>query len=151
MRSFVLVLAAIVLTATADAQNRFATYNNERFGYSIEYPSDLLKMQPPPENGDGRSFVSTYGSTEMIVWGEYNASDKTWQEEYESELKGFGSKPTYAVFRPGWFVISGIKDGRIYYQKTLRRALRQKLGNMDVFIHSRSNIPGQHPQIWIRS
>lgn len=134
MRSLVLVLAVIVLAAAnTHAQNKFANYNNERFAYSIQYPSDLLKMQAPPENGDGRSFVSADGSTRMLVWGEYNAAEKTWQEEYEFELKGFGSKPTYTVFKPGWFVISGLKDGKIFYQKTLRRTLRQKSGNLDVF------------------
>jgi hypothetical protein len=130
-----LLITAILMLSSLNVfmQSKFVTYNNERFAYSISYPSDLLRMEPPPENGDGRSFVSGDGSVQMLVWGEYNAAEKTWQEEYDLELKGFGSKPTYSLFKPGWYVISGIKDGKIFYQKTLRRTLHQKLGNLDVF------------------
>jgi len=135
MKSLVLFLAVIVLAVTiADAQNRFATYSNERFAFSIEYPHNMLiPSETKDASHSGEVFRSRDGDKELRVWGEYNALFKTWREEYELELKGFGLKPTYAVFKPGWFVISGIKGGKIFYQKTLRRTLRDKLGNMDVF------------------
>jgi hypothetical protein len=134
MKTLLYCLGILLLGAVHSyAQNKFSTYNNERFVYSIEYPSDLLKMQPPPENGDGRLFESEDGAVRMLVWGQYNALVRTWNEEYEFDLKGFGSKPTYTIIKPDWFVISGIKDGKISYQKTLRRTMHQKLGRLDVF------------------
>ena len=129
-----LILLFLLLTVTTvSAQRKFATYHNERFAYSIEYPSDLLKMQPPPENGDGREFDSRDGSVKLLVWGNYNASDQSWKQWYKSDLKDFLEKPAYTVVKNHWYVISGLKNDKIFYQKTMRRTLRQKLGNIDVF------------------
>jgi hypothetical protein len=131
----ILFVALVLMTAVSAevfSQTKFSTYKNERFAYSIDYPSNL-KMQPPPENGDGRKFVSKDGSVEMLVWGNYNAGDEMWREQYESDLKYFGEKPTYTVLRADWYVISGMKEGKVFYQKVLQRTLHQKLGNFDVF------------------
>jgi hypothetical protein len=113
-----------LLAALAFGQTKYATYNNARFAYSIDYPSALLEMQPESANGDGTTFVSKDNSVELRVWGEYNAAEKTWQEAYDLDLKGLGEKPAYAVLKSEWYVISGTKDGKIHYQKTLRRKLR---------------------------
>ena len=116
-----------VFAVIAPAQDKFSTYSNDRFFFSIEYPSDLLKLQPPPENNDGATFLSSDG-VEMRVWGQYNAESKTLQERYERDLKGFTEKPTYMALKRDWYVLSGVKDGKIFYQKTL---IRRKDG--DVF------------------
>ena len=122
MKSSVFIIAVIIFAvANTYSQNRFSTYNNERFAYSIEYPSELLKMQPPPENGDGREFDSDDSSIKMRVWGNFNSLLWSWKQWYESDLKDFGSKPTYTVWNKDWYVISGVKEGRVFYQKTMRR------------------------------
>jgi serine/threonine-protein kinase len=78
-------------------------------------------MQPPPENNDGRTFLSRDSSVEMRAWGQYNAFSRTLREEYEDALKGFGEKPSYMMLGKSSFVLSGIKEGKIFYQKTLYR------------------------------
>jgi len=119
-------LIIFVFAVFASGQIKYSTYTNERFAYSIEYPSDLLKMQAPPANGDGREFLSKDKSVRMLVWGEYNAAEKSFQERYEFDMKGFTEKPTYMVLKKNWFVLSGVKDGKIFYQKTLYRKTKNE-------------------------
>ncbi|MEP7074958.1 MAG: hypothetical protein ABI878_04040 [Acidobacteriota bacterium] len=116
------------LLQVAFAQDKFATYTNERFGFSIDYPEHVLTMEPAPDNDDGRTFRSDDGKIEMLVWGQHNALSKTLDERYATDLKGFTEKPSYMVLKRDWYVISGLKEGKIFYEKTL---VRRKGG--DVF------------------
>lgn len=120
-----LIAAATVVTT---AQARYSTYDNDRFYFSIQYPSDLLTMQPPPANNDGRTFLSTDGKVELRAWGQFNALERTLKQQYEdalSENRGV----TYNVLGSNSFTISGRSAGRIYYQRTLYR----KSGDTEVF------------------
>lgn len=118
-----LIFSAFILIAAASigySQSRYATYNNDRFHFSIEYPSDLLKMQAPPENNDGRTFRSKDGSVEMRAWGQFNALDLSLNEAYQQAIRDH-SGVTYKSLGQRNFVVSGVSDGKIYYQKTLMR------------------------------
>ena len=125
---FLLVGILLISASVVSAQDKFSTYSNDRFYFSIEYPTALLKMQPPPENDDGRIFISADSAIEMRVWGQYNAEDRTLEERYERDLKGYTEKPAYMILKRDWYILSGIKDGKIFYQKTM---IRRKNG--DVF------------------
>ena len=122
VRSLLITLVALVLCATyASAQSTWDAYNNSRFGFSVEYPNALLTMQPPPENDDGRTFTSSDNTVEMRVWGQYNAENEKINDRYDTAVKGLGSQPTYTSLGKTGFVISGIKDGKIHYEKTMYR------------------------------
>ncbi len=112
------------LAAAVSAQSRFATYYNDRFFFSIEYPSDLLRQQPPPENNDGRTFRSKDGSVEMRAWGQFNALDRSLKEEYDEAIGNYGAGVSYKRLLTNGFVVSGTNDGKIFYQKTLFRKSR---------------------------
>jgi len=114
------VLFLIAAASIGFSQSRFVTYNNDRFHFSIEYPSDLLKMQPPPENNDGRTFRSKDKTIEMRAWGQFNALDLTLDEAYQRVLRDH-SGVTYKTLGDRHFVISGVSAGKIYYQKTVIR------------------------------
>jgi hypothetical protein len=45
--------------------------------------------------------------------------DSTLAEVYQDLLSDRNGAVTYKVFRHGWFVVSGKKDGQIFYQKTV--------------------------------
>src|SRR5262245_9405973 len=122
MRSFVAIcLLLVAASASAYGQHKYETFENDRFFFSVEYPSDLLKLQPPPENDDGGTFFSSDNTIEMRVWGQYNALSETLQQKYSAALKSFNTKPLYMVLGKKSFVVSGIKDGKIVYIKTLYR------------------------------
>ena len=120
-----LLLVAFVCSVGV-AQGKYSTYSNARFAYSIEYPDDLLTPSKIEDGSNsGEIFHSKDKEVEMRVWGEYNALYRTWQQLYNADLKYFGNKPTYTVFKDNWYVISGMKNGKIFYQKTLRRRLKE--------------------------
>ena len=120
-RSFVSLVIVALVTAAALGQSKYSTYNNSRFGYSIQYPSDLLKMQDEAENGAGTTFVSKDGSSEMRVWGQHNAPSRSVRSEYVEALKRSDTNFTYKSLLKNGFAISGTSGDKIYYQKTLYR------------------------------
>lgn len=120
-RSAIFMIMITVAAAVAHAQDRFRTYSNDRFFYSIEYPSAVLKMQPPPTNNDGRTFVSADRRTEMRVWASHNVLGRDLVEEFEDALKRCRSAKPYKDFRERYFVFSCRIGDRIFYQKTMHR------------------------------
>jgi hypothetical protein len=115
-----LVFVALAVTA-AFGQSKYSTYNNARFGYSIQYPSDVLEMQSEADNGDGATFVSKDGSAEMRVWGQLNVLNRGLRQEYAEALKRADTNFTYKSLLKNGFAVSGTEGDKIYYQKTLYR------------------------------
>jgi len=121
MRKSLLIVAALVLlvsTVTHAQAPTYQTYTNARFAYSISYPSNLVP-QGESTNGDGQKFRSSDGRAELIVYGSNNALDQTLKGMYD-ETRGSG-EVTYEVLKPGWFVVSGVNNGKVFYQKTILR------------------------------
>lgn len=54
-----------------------ATYANVRYGYTIDYPGDLLVPGTEADNGDGLVFSAKSGKAQVAVWGRFNAADET--------------------------------------------------------------------------
>ncbi|WP_309714414.1 hypothetical protein [Armatimonas sp.] len=100
-------------------QPSWKTYTNSRFGFSILYPADVLKPEPPPENGDGLAFLSRDKKAELRVWGDLNALAETVQARFETTLKEAPGKISYKVLRKDWFVVSGSGKGREFYKKVM--------------------------------
>lgn len=116
-----LVVSVLVIGSSALAQTRWSPYANARFGYSIEYPSSLLKIQQPPANDDGRTFLSADGKTELRVWAAFNALDQTLKQKYDADLAASGAEITYKALLKDGFAFSGLAGDDIVYQKTLYR------------------------------
>jgi hypothetical protein len=123
------VYLALMICLVADARNsqdKYSTYINVRFSYSISYPTSLLIPQGEADNGDGQKFRFRDGKATMSVSG-IHALDETLLHRYNEQLQeGRGdnrSTPTftYKVLRPNWFVVSGRDGDRIFYQKTILR------------------------------
>lgn len=106
------------LSQTAFGQNKWAVYENARFGYSIAYPSDLLAPQPEADNGDGRAFRNKTAS--MQVFGMNMLLGETLRGEFDRIVEDY-ENVSYKIFRNNFFVVSGIDEGNIYYQKIIER------------------------------
>ncbi|CCM75337.1 hypothetical protein [Rhizobium mesoamericanum] len=114
------VVSIAVLVASAATAADFATYENGRFGYSIDLPTDF-KTVLTPENGDGISLESSDRSTKLSVWGNYlteggfaQESKLRWKFEADD-----GWKFTYEKRGPSWASFSGIKGDRIIYLRQI--------------------------------
>jgi hypothetical protein len=124
MVNYKLLAAILIMSLSFLAQGQlptYKTYSNARFGYSISYPSNLLTPQGESTNGDGQKFRSGDGSAELIVYGSNNALDRTLRGLYGEARTANDSnfKVTYEILKPNWFVVSGIDNGKVFYQKTL--------------------------------
>jgi hypothetical protein len=125
IKKILCVLVLICVAAFVNyGQTKYRTYTNDRFAYSIDYPSNLLRIQPPPQNNDGRTFQSKDGKVEMRVWGQHNALGRDLVEEYDESVKKCGSAKAPMIFFERYFVISCTVGDRIFYQKTLHRGDR---------------------------
>ena len=94
----------------------YERYRNQRFSYTVLYPSDILTPQGESTDGDGQLFRSATGDIQMQVYGESNSSE-TLQQRYEQAQIGRNS--TYQTISDDFFVVSGTDDSKVFYQKTL--------------------------------
>ena len=125
--SIIAILAALTLFVlglhAAAAQYNYRTYHNARFDFSISYPADVLIPQGEPANHDGQKFRSRDGRAEMLVYGSNNALDQTLGQLYAEETNPSADHPhrtvSYKTSKGNWFVVSGIEDGKVFYQKTM--------------------------------
>jgi hypothetical protein len=127
-------IGAVALTALAAAvggiavgEAREATagdwsrYQNERFGFRLEYPAHLFHVERTTEAGDGRVFAAADGQARLLV-GALSNQDHHSAKSYQDFL----ARTSYANYtitdRPlgeDWLVLSGEADGRIFYEKAI--------------------------------
>ena len=121
---FQLGAALCVMGLVAHASERYATYQNERFGYRVLYPASLVSPLPESDNGDGRKFKSGDGQITLTVWGANNALDRTLREQMDAARREWAkdrARFSYTRFTPTFYVLSGTTGGQIFYEKTVPR------------------------------
>jgi hypothetical protein len=128
MKNTVLTMSLLVVLCITPsllkAQPKFQAYTNARFGYSIDYPSDILIPQEEAENGDGRHFVSKDGNADLAVWGELSwDDDDSIDKRFKKDATPSEQKTvTYKLKNADWYVVSGLMEGsKIYYMKVVHR------------------------------
>ncbi len=111
------MVTAVLLAASVAKADGWLTYQNDRYGTTIDYP-DVFKMQPPPDADDGRKFKSADGA-DFTVSASYFALDLTvaTYRDYIVENLDPGSTITYETRGKNWFVISGTVGDKIFYEK----------------------------------
>jgi len=110
---------ATVITTTANAKP--FTYLNARFGTVCTFPDEIFAdRQPEPENGDGQVWLSADGAS-LTCSGILNVDDDTPNgfvaDEKASKEPGYAV--TYSKVGKNWAVLSGMKDGKIFYERRL--------------------------------
>lgn len=98
----------------------WTTYENDRFGYAVDVPSDFLQGEAP-ENNDGRTFSAPNGAGHVSVYGSFNALGQTpasHREWLREDLISREIRITYEATGKTWCVLSGMApDGAIVYQR----------------------------------
>jgi hypothetical protein len=117
--TFLGIVAVISLLAPTSKADGWSTYQNDRYGTTIDYP-DIFAAQPPPDANDGRAFKSADGA-EFSVSALYDALDFTVAKYHDFIVKNLdpGSAVTYQARGDDWFIISGTKSDKIFYEKHL--------------------------------
>ena len=110
---------ATPVTTTASAKP--FTYVNARFGTVCTFPDEIFTdRQPEPENGDGQVWLSADGAS-LTCSGILNVDDDTPKGFVANEKvsKEPGYTVTYSKTGKNWAVLSGMKDGKIFYERRL--------------------------------
>ena len=106
----------------AQAANSYSTYHNTRFGYAVLYPTNLVSPRPESQNGDGRVFKSSDGRATLTVWGENNVFDRSLKAQMTQARLDWSkdkAKVTYSKMGAGFYVLSGLTGGQVFYEKTV--------------------------------
>jgi hypothetical protein len=120
---FVLFAVPFAAAPPADAQQgtAWSNYTNERFGFTLSYPSSVFRPQPPSDNGDGQTFLTDDGRAKVVVYATLNDEKFSPQQYRKTILKEFGGydQMDYSPSGRTWFVLSGFRGDAIYYQKVM--------------------------------
>jgi len=124
-------LPTVLFLSGLVAPPAYKTYDNARFGFSIDYPTTLLP-QPESANGDGRRFLSADGQTKLTAYASYDVLDGGLATYWKIARQGWQEKKATLVLNQKLatgFVLSGYVQGHIFYEKTVLRA-----GTLTTFI-----------------
>ena len=98
-------------------QISYKKYNNARFGFSIEYPSDFV-VKGDPANGDGVILSSKDGSGEITASGGNNVLGDT-ATSYYNDLISEHSNASYKKVQNNLVIVSWLEGDKIVYQKSI--------------------------------
>lgn len=101
--------ASTETVAADDAPTTYATYHNERYGYSVDYPNSLIP-QGESDSGDGQKFISNDGQTTLTVYSVYNVLAATTDALCADQAAGFkdnGYKITNTLANDNSYTITG--------------------------------------------
>src|SRR4029450_5110093 len=110
---------ASLAALSAGAQD-VATYRNERHGFSLSYPAGTFAAQPPAAgDDDGRGFLSRAGNARLLAGALPNADGMSLRDYRALVLQQSypGAAIDYAPVRDNWFVLSGTRDGTMFYER----------------------------------
>jgi hypothetical protein len=120
----------VAVKESDDKPKDYESYCNSRYNYCIDYPT-IMVAQPEAGNGDGRVFINPKDSATLTVYGTIGIDLETeapipLKERYVKDMQNIkdqspDNRITYQQFgqRQHFFVISGYKKDRIFYQKTI--------------------------------
>jgi hypothetical protein len=116
--------AAAALAAPRYAQKAddgWTTYKSDEFGYSLCYPSAYFEPQGIAAGGEPKTFLSPDGKAKLVVSGADNDEGFTLAGYRSTILNEFGGydRLDYSPKGQTWFVLSGYRGNKIYYQKVM--------------------------------
>lgn len=117
-RSFKIAIAYLFFIAVASATVALHAYRNDRYGFQIGVPGLFTKSDHAPQNGDGNTWYSQDGHTQLAVYGSNNGGMRL-HDAYLQDLAMIpGRTFLYHKLGGNWFVISWVNRDRVVYEKT---------------------------------
>ncbi len=119
MRCKLAFVCVVIITNAAGTgwANDWLTYHNDRYGTTIDYPN-VFKMQRPPDSDDGREFKSA-DAADFIVDASYTDFNLAQYRDFIMKNLDAGAVVTYQAQGDDWFVLSGTKGDKIFYERHL--------------------------------
>lgn len=124
MRKLIATLATVLFAAAgasdaAPLAGDWQEYTHPRLQFRIMYPAGLFAPDSKADNADGLALVSADGSARLLI-GAFDNEEATTLAEYRRivlERSYKGAKVDYAPVRRNWFVVSGERDGWMFYER----------------------------------
>jgi len=115
--AWLLASLGVAIVSTAVRAETWLTYQNDRYGTTIDYPGSF-KPDPPPDNDDGRAFKSADGAR-FSVSASYGGidSDLAAYRAFIVKHRDAGQAVTYQTSGRNWFVLSGTQGDRVFYER----------------------------------
>ena len=132
MRFYVaLICAAVACASLVEAETAWRRYVNDRFGVSADRPADW-REEPPPENDDGRIFVSPDGKAQLIVNGGFVTEDSAAQALANLAQPRDGERVIYVKRGASSLTLSGFDGDKIFYRRTILTCSGQVRNNVEI-------------------
>lgn len=116
------VVFCAMFAMSVHGQPRFKnwdTLKNQRHGFSIGYPNDVFEQKLPPTTDEGGIFFSKDGKAKLLVGAFANEGGNSLTDYREFLLTEHyaGAIIDYAPLRKRWFVLSGIRNDEMFYER----------------------------------
>lgn len=116
------VFLALGIPLAADAAQdgaRTADYRNPRYGFHLTFPADVFVEDAAQTTDSGRMFVSGDGRARLLAGALENTDGFSVATYRDFVLHNSypGSKLDYAPLRRSWFVLSGVRDAYMFYER----------------------------------
>jgi hypothetical protein len=105
-------------TAVSPSPTTYTPFGNPRFGFWVDYPSDLI-TKTAPDNGDGQTFESKDGSVVFSAYGSNNADSFTVAEYLKQIVLPNFKNVTYQAQGSNWDIVSWTDGNTIGYEKDI--------------------------------
>ena len=104
----------------AGAEQKYLTYTDNKFGYSIDYPADF-KIREDLSSENLNSKVFSNGEAELSVSSRNTLQNSTIKDYFEGAIIKVSARNAVGYNHLGdkWYVITYKSDGHIAYSKTL--------------------------------
>ena len=114
------MLGTLATTVPAAAQG-WSVYRNERFGFSLSYPSAIFEVERTAEAGDGRVFSAPGSDARLLVGALVNEAgyNAARYQEYIAQQSYGQFTIGYRRLGTTWFVLSGERENQIFYEKVM--------------------------------
>jgi hypothetical protein len=122
--------AATGATGAPGGEATYETYRNEKFGYSVRYPSNAMQPGEEVGNGNGRAFEAPDGSASMFVYATGEATPENLQRRFEEQTTNPDLDMTYQTKGDDWYVLSGYRGDHIFYERAEARGDALKVMRM---------------------
>ena len=94
-------------------------YRNPRYGFAMTVPADVFQQGDTRNAEAGNLWVSYDGQARLIAGAQVNEGGESLQayRRYLMETTYTGASFDYTPMRDTWFVLSGMKDGQMFYER----------------------------------
>ena len=107
------------ITLNTAKMTDFYEYNNTRFFFNSYVPS-CVTQAIIPMNNDGITFANNEKTVIFNASAAYNEFKYSAKWYHDSVIRAVGeSSVTYSDYGNGWYVVSGVKNAKVYYIKGL--------------------------------